>query len=98
MIRSLFCRWLEPIKIASHYLNLRIPYPVWPDFGDIWKLLATNSVAKVAQIFANFLGIYKQTPFKYKLKWPLLEKFRLLFNPTSGHTSHTWNATDDHPT
>ena len=58
--------------------------------GDFLKFLATKFQAKVEQMIGNFLGYFENFPFYVKLVWllfgQLLEKFGLLFTPTSGHS------------
>ena len=56
-------------------------------------ILAKNYLTKAAQIFMNFLAIFKHITFYVEtccglLFWQILETIWLLFIPTSGHTTH----------
>ena len=52
--------------------------------GDFWKFLEIHFLAKVAQMYVDFLGCLKTSIFMYKLK--RLVNFGLLYISASSHT------------
>ena len=57
--------------------------------GDFQKLLITNFLSKVAQMYGDFFGKSENYNFKQQclLFGQLLEKFGLIFVSVSGHTT-----------
>ena len=64
--------------------------------GYFWKILATNFLAKVSQIFGDFLGYLENTAFEeitvMATFWATLQKNLALFIPTSGHTGREFKG------
>ena len=64
--------------------------------GYFRKILATNFLAKVSQIFGDFLGYLENTAFEeitvMATFWATLQKNLALFIPTSGHTGREFKG------
>ena len=64
--------------------------------GDFWKFLATNFIAKVDQLFGDFLGYFDKYHFLsqscHGYSCTTFEEFGLLLIPTSSHTASDKNC------
>ena len=67
--------------------------------GDFWKLVATKSLTKVAQIIGNFLGYFEKTHSYVKTAvatfWATFGIIWATFFPTSVHTAADADNDDD---